>query len=281
MQTMPVCVVTGSSSGLGLATATALLEKGAAVMLSSNQPEPLVAAQTALAKSYGERVACQVCEVSKPGEIQALLDHTLVQFGSLDVWINNAGTSAPSGPVTDVPVTVAENLFATNILGTYYGSIAAMRYFRSKGQGRLINIVGRGEKGPVAGAVLYGSSKSWVRQFTLALAKEEPRFDIGTFNPGLLYTDLTVNPRVLAGQEECMLKGLKFIMPLIGDLPDRAAQRLSSIALAQERFQRENRSRRLLPFALRRLLTGRRASVDVSKIRAHVTAPEEGRISSS
>ncbi len=140
-------------------------------------------------------------------------------------------------------------------------------------------MVGRGEKGPVAGATLYGSSKAWMRQFSLALAKEEPQLGIGTFNPGLIYTSLTARPKVLEGQQHAMLKGLRFIMPLIGDTPERAARRLADLAAGDSPLHRENRARRLLPLVLKRLLTGQRAPVNVCDIRPEVQPEDHGPIS--
>lgn len=269
-------VVTGSSSGLGLATARVLLQRGAGVVLCSNAQDELADVARDLSQQYGDRVLAQPCDIRAASQVQQLLDRAVAHFGHLDAWINNAGTTAPSGPVSRVPITAGRLLLDVNIIGTYHGSIAAVRHFCERGAGRLINIVGRGESSPVAGAALYGSSKAWVRQFTLALAKDEPGLEIGTFNPGLLYTALTAQPRVLADSEDNLLKGLKFIMPLIGDTPEPAAQRLAQLVLGKTRLKLENRSRRLLPFVLKRLLTGQRAHVDVDAIEAQVTPPQDG-----
>lgn len=273
-----VIVITGSSSGLGLATATAALETGARVVISSNVEAELETAYQSLDAKYPGQLAKHCCDVREAADVQGLLDAALAAFGELDAWINCAGTTAPSGPASMVPLAMGRLLIDVNILGSYHGSIAALRYFRAQGRGSLINIVGRGEKSLVAGAALYGASKAWVRQFTLALAKDEPDLQIGTFNPGMLYTALTARPKVLASQEEKMLKGLRFIMPLIGDTPERAGKRLAELALGKTRFKRENQSRRLLPFVLLRVLSGRRASVDVDAIRADVTPDDTGPI---
>ena len=84
--------------------------------------------------------------------------------------------------------------------------LASWRQFREQGSGRLINITGRGERGPVKHAALYCASKSWLRTFTLSLAAEQKGGAISahTFNPGMMYTELTARPRVLRGNEEAI-----------------------------------------------------------------------------
>ena len=140
----------------------------------------------------------------------------------------------------------------------------------------MINITGRGEKGPQAGANLYSSSKAWIRNFTLAIAAEhkEDAIEAVTFNPGLLLTKLTQQPLMLKGNEDKLLKGLKMVMPIIGDTPQNAGAALAKIALSEVPAPLENRASKLLSTVLKRLLTGKRAKVDVSQITPNVIEPE-------
>lgn len=283
----PVVIITGSSSGLGLATADALLESGACVVLSSIEDAELAKAFEQRQQPFAGKIAAFACDVRDPNQVQALLNNGLEHFGEVTAWINNAGVTAASGPTVDTPWEMGSNVIAVNINGCYHGSLVALRHFEKQGAGKLINVTGRGETGPQAQANLYSSSKAWIRNFTLALAKEnvqqqslapERNIQIGTFNPGLLYTHLTQQPLVLQNHEEKTLKGLRTVMSLIGDSPERAAKALAELMLGERPFQLENRSRRLLPFALKRLLTGQRAAVDLDAITARVISKENGAI---
>lgn len=259
-------VITGSTSGLGKATAMACLNAGANVIVSSESEQDLQATLEEFADF--DTVKGIVCDVTRLEQVQALRDFALQNFQQIDCWINNAGTTAPSGDTVDVPIHFAELLIQTNLIGTYYGSITALRCFHQQGHGRLINITGRGEKSPQASANLYSSAKAWVRNFTLALAKEhqKSKLEIATFNPGLILTNLTSRPRVIKGKEAYFVKGLKTVMPIIGNSADKAGTRLAEIALSTNKIKKENCTERFLVKVMLRLLTGKRANVDVSTI---------------
>lgn len=270
-----VVVITGSTSGLGQATAESCLRMGARVLVSSENQEGL-ATTLGIFAPWKDSVTGLVCDVKDPRQLQSLKDCAIDRFGKIDCWINCAGTTAPSGDAALVPLSRGEMLINTNILGSYQGSIFALRCFREQGYGRLINITGRGEKSAVRGAALYGASKAWLRNFTRTLAKEEKgsEIEVGTFNPGLTLTALTAAPQILCGNEEAQLKGLRMIMPLIGDPASEPGRTLARIALQDKPIRIENQHRRLLPHVLKRLLTGRRADIDVSTIKARIVEPE-------
>lgn len=245
------------------------------MVVSSENAEALATTLAELG-GEGERLAGQVADVRDLAQVEALATLALDRFGALHCWINNAGTTAPSGDAAAVPLAIGTLLLNTNILGTYHGSVVAVRHFRRAGAGRLINLVGRGETGPVKGAALYGASKAWVRNFTLAMAKDEAGsgIEIGTFNPGLTLTDLTGRPAVLRGNEAAQLRGLRIVLPLLGSRAEESGASLARLALRERPIARENQHRRLLPRVLGRLLTGRRADIDVEAIAPRVVEPE-------
>ena len=269
-----VIVITGSTGGLGRAAAEACLGAGARVVISS-ESESDVASTLSILGGESDVLTGITCDVTVPEQVDALRTHAVATFGRIDCWINNAGISAPSGHAALVPRRMGEALIRINTLGTYYGSVVALRQFRQQGSGRLINVTGRGEKGAVKGAGLYSASKSWLRTFTLSLAEDEESADISvhTFNPGMMYTELTARPRVLRGNEDAQLKGLKMVMPLIGDPPEKAGESLASYALETDLKSRELTHRSLLPLVLKRLLTGQRAE-DIAAIEPQISEPE-------
>lgn len=127
-----------------------------------------------------------------------------------------------------------ERVVRTNILGEYYGSWVALQHFLAQGRGgKLINLLGRGESGPVALQNAYASSKAWVRNFTLALAKEYKKTGIGiyTFQPGLVETDLLRKVEVVQGYER-KLRIFSTIIRLWANAPSVPAEKAVWLASA-------------------------------------------------
>jgi glucose 1-dehydrogenase len=156
-----------------------------------------------LLKNKGGQAAGMVVNVSRAEEAQALAEFALQSFGRLEIWVNNAGIAGPYGPTLGFESEVFKQVVDTNILGVYYGSMAAMRHFTAQGSGKLINILGHGYNRPVPWQNAYGASKAWVRSFTLGLAEETRGTGVGVFafNPGMVLTDLLTDVDVIAGSE--------------------------------------------------------------------------------
>jgi glucose 1-dehydrogenase len=197
-----VAVITGSTQGLGLAIARAFVGAGAAVVVSNHLSDDVARAVDLLARQGG-RADGQVCDVREREQAFALADAAMVAFGRLDIWVNNAGVTATQGPTVAVSPDSFTRVVQTNILGTYHGSLAALRHMSPRRTGKLINIVGQGEEKPNPYGNAYGSSKAWIRCFTMAVAEEERANGLGVFtlNPGLLDTELTRRMHVVAGYE--------------------------------------------------------------------------------
>ena len=87
-----VVVITGSTRGIGRAMAEACAAAGATVVVSSRSVDAVTATVEAL-RATGARVSGIACDVSRPGDLQELLDHAVAEHGQVDVWVNNAGIS--------------------------------------------------------------------------------------------------------------------------------------------------------------------------------------------
>ncbi|MDQ2902091.1 MAG: SDR family oxidoreductase [Ktedonobacteraceae bacterium] len=226
-----VAVVTGSSKGLGLAIAQAFAREGAAVVLSGRSAQALQEAVAQL-EQQGARASWLLTDVGDLEQVRRLAKHTVEVFGSIDIWVNNAGYASVYGPTIAIDPRDFERVVRTNILGEYYGSLVAIQQFLAQGGGgKLINLLGRGDKAPVAFQNAYGSSKAWVRNFTLALAKEQKKSGIGifAFNPGLVETDLLRKVDVVEGYEK-QLKGFEAIIRLWANPPAVPAERVVWLA---------------------------------------------------
>lgn len=220
-----VAVITGSSRGLGLAIAETYAREGAAVVIAA-RTESAVNQAVHYLQDKGYRAAGTVCDMGDLSQVEALAKTATQNFGRVDLWVNNAGVSGVYGPTASIPVVTFERVVQTNILGTYYGSMVALQTMLLQKSGKLINLLGRGEGGPVMFQNAYASSKAWARNFTLALAKEYADSGIGiyAFNPGLVDTDLLRRLDVVAGYES-RVKPLSTIIRLWANPPEVPAQK--------------------------------------------------------
>ena len=222
-----VAVVTGSTRGLGYAMARELGRQGAVVVLGARSAPEVAAAvehlQTEGIAAFGRR-----CDTGEFTDVEALRDEAL-SHGTLDIWVNNAGTSGVYGPTASTPVEDFTRVVRTNILGTFHGSRAALPVFLSQGHGDLVNIYGQGDRGPVALQNAYASSKCWVRQFTRTLRLETKGSGVRVhgMNPGLVETGLLGHVTAQAGYGH-RLGALQVVVGLWGQTPDEAATVLAS-----------------------------------------------------
>ena len=159
-------------------------------------------------------------------QVEALAEHAIHTFGRIDIWVNNAGLSAPYGPTIHIPTKDFMNVVNTNIIGTYNGSIIAMRTFVKQKSGKLINLLGRGDTGAIPLQNAYSSSKVWVRNFTKVLAQEykDSGVEVMGFNPGLVKTEMLSNVHAVSGYEDKMMP-LRFIAMLWGNEADVPAEK--------------------------------------------------------
>jgi glucose 1-dehydrogenase len=227
-----VAVITGASRGLGLAIASAYVRAGARVVLGSRSSDGIASAISTL-KNLGGSAVGRSTDVSEAEEVHGLLDLALREFGRMDIWVNNAALSSPYGGTIQISQDSFTRTLRTNIFGTYFGSIAAVRHFTEQGRGKLINVTGAGAKRPVPYQNAYAASKAWIRNFTLALADETggTGVEVFVFNPGLMKTDLVTTPQVVRGFEE-RVKRLGPILSIIGSPPEVPARRAVWLASA-------------------------------------------------
>ncbi|HSK87489.1 MAG TPA: SDR family oxidoreductase [Anaerolineales bacterium] len=233
-----VVVITGSTRGYGYAIAEAVLEAGAAVVISGRSQEALTKALDSL-EPHGI-VKGQTCDVRNEEQVYALARFAVQSFGYIDVWINNAGYSSSAGLMLETHPHEAIDMFLANDMGTLYGAQAALHFMTKRGEGTLVNIYGNGSfLRPASPTGLYGATKAWVTSFTRSLAKEISGSGVKLigFSPGMLLTDMLTHPVVIGERGKEMLKRYSFVLRLLAKDPREAARKLvETIATNQKDF---------------------------------------------
>ena len=248
-----VAVVTGGSRGLGLAISRAFVRAGAAVAIASRSEEAVRRVAEELRAAGGQVIGVPT-DVANLEAVQDLARQAVSKFGKLDVWVNNAGMSGPYGPTAALPVEDFTRALRTNIDGVYYGSLTAMRYFLAQKSGKLINILGRGDRNPVPYQNAYAPTKAWVRSFTLAMAKEYSDCGVGVYalQPGLMLTDLVTEVEVVPGYEG-RLQAFQTVLRMWANPPEVPAEKAVWLASSATDGQTGLEVRVLTP---KRLLLG-------------------------
>jgi NAD(P)-dependent dehydrogenase (short-subunit alcohol dehydrogenase family) len=162
-------VITGASSGIGLATARMAAERGARVVMTARNEDDLKGACEELC-GRGGRATYVPADVADPLALDRVAEVALRDFGGIDTWVNNAGVSI-YGRLIDMPLEDKRRLFDTNFWGVVHGCRTAVRVLRHRG-GAIINIgsVVSDRAIPLQG--IYSASKHAVQGYTDALRME-------------------------------------------------------------------------------------------------------------
>lgn len=169
-----VIVITGASSGIGLATARAAASRGAKVVLAARSKHALDSIAHAIVADGGEALAVE-CDVSDPAQVDRLAGQAVARFGRIDTWVNNAGISI-YGRLEEVSEEDSRRLFDVNFWGVYHGSLAALPHLRRRG-GALINVGSEVSEAVIPLQGMYAASKHAVKGFTDALRVEVAEVD--------------------------------------------------------------------------------------------------------
>lgn len=165
-----VVVITGAGSGLGQEAARIFALAGARLVLADIDENGL-AETVRLSPAARHRPLCRRVDVSRREEIEALADWAAAEAGGPDVWINGAGVSCLHS-LADTDPERAAKVIAVNMMGPYWGCVAAARVMGANGGGSIVNISSGGGAKPLPGIGLYGMTKVAVNSLTWTSAAE-------------------------------------------------------------------------------------------------------------
>jgi ketoreductase RED2 len=184
-----VVLVTGSTSGIGEATARRFAAEGDVVVFNSVHS---VERGAALAQSIPRSHYVQA-DVSSPEDCTRLVDSVLERCGRLDVLVNNAGTTRviDHRDLAAADVAVWREIFEVNVFGTWNLIVAAMEALRAS-QGSIVNVSSLAGVRPTGSSIPYAASKAALNHLTVLLAKAVgPEVRVNAVAPGLIDTPWT------------------------------------------------------------------------------------------
>ena len=209
-----VALVTGAARGIGLATAVALAQRGANVVMVDIDGQALGEAATPL----GERVIALEVDVSRAADVQRAVETTVGRLGTLDILVNNAGI-CPLTPFAEIGEEEWDRVLAINLKGAFLCGQAALPHLRRSGhQGRIINIASvAGQMGGVLVGAHYAASKAGLIALTKSLARllSADGVTVNCIAPATTESDLTAAwPESLRSQVRGQIPLSRFATPV-------------------------------------------------------------------
>lgn len=186
-----VVVITGATSGIGLATTALAAAHGASLVLTGRSSATLDRIVEGIRHDGGTAIAV-AADVAERAQLEAVAMRAIEQFGRIDTWINNAGVSI-YGRLECVSEEDSRRLFDTNFWGVVNGSLAALPHLRANG-GALINVGSEVSEAVVPLQGMYSASKHAVKGFTDALRVEVQQVDDAPVSITLVQPTATDTP---------------------------------------------------------------------------------------
>ena len=186
-----VAVVTGASSGMGQEYARLLAKQGADLVLASRH---LATETQKMVEDAGSKVLTQSCDVTSPGDVQALANATKSNFGRCDILINNAGIY-PFQPFEEMSFEDWRKILAVNLDSLFFTCKAFLPLMKENNWGRIVNVSSSVCWTVAPNVTHYTAAKMGVIGFTRALATEvaDAGITVNAVSPGLVRTGTTEN----------------------------------------------------------------------------------------
>ena len=188
-------VVTGSTSGIGLAYARAMAAEGANVLINGfGKPEDIERERAAIESEFGVKAIHSPADMTKPAEIAAMIALAETTFGSVDVLMNNAGIQFVS-PVEDFPIEKWDQIIAINLSSAFHAIRAAVPGMKKRGWGRIISTASAHSLVASPFKSAYVAAKHGIAGLTKTAALEVATHGVtvNCISPGYVWTPLVEN----------------------------------------------------------------------------------------
>ncbi|MDD4801920.1 MAG: SDR family NAD(P)-dependent oxidoreductase [Syntrophomonas sp.] len=219
-------VITGSTRGIGFCMAKEFLQAGCNVTLSG-RGQILPESNHNELKSLETKYIYIQCDVQEKASLQNLWDASITRWGSVDIWINNAGQNTPYLFSWETGEKYTANVIKTNVAGMIYGSQIAAAGMLKQRQGAIYSMEGLGSNNMIQPkTILYGTTKCALTYFMKGLARELDGTGIiaGRLSPGMMLTNFITKTPDGEQSEVISEERFKKIFNILADKPETVAK---------------------------------------------------------
>lgn len=228
-----VAVVTGAGRGIGEGIARTLAGAGASVVVAARRSHEIEGVAKSIREEGGQALAITT-DVTDDSSVEALAQGAIDAFGSLDVWVNNAGGSPIQAPLSELPREEWDANLRLNLTSVWSCSVIANRHLADGG--RILNISSKAGADPVAGSGHYSAAKAGVNSLTKSFARElGPRVRVNCIMPGAVPTEIMMKALQLEEKDLPKLeKALRMPTRRLGTPEDLGAAALFLVSRASD-----------------------------------------------
>lgn len=184
-----VVAITGASRGIGAAAARVFAAAGARVALLARSADQV----ESLAAEIGDNALALPCDVADWASVSAAVERIVVDWGRLDVLVNNAGVIAPIARLAEADPAAWARLIDINLTGVFHGMRAAVPVMKRQGAGTILTISSGAAHRPLEGWSAYCAAKAGAAMLTRALHEEEGQWlRVMGLSPGTVATEMQV-----------------------------------------------------------------------------------------
>lgn len=226
---MKTVVITGSARGFGLAMIKEFYKNNFNVVLCDISKEALLKAEEEIKEmNYKGKILLFEADITKEEDVNRLINKTLEEVKTIDIWINNAGVNQPNKAVWELDKITIDRLIDIDLKGTILCSKLIMPIMIKQKNGQIFNVEGHGSNdAKIFGLSLYGTAKRAVTYFTEALAYEaeqkETNVLVGKITPGIMITNF-ISTALGDGEKIELDEKTKNIYNILGDYPETIAK---------------------------------------------------------